>query len=221
MKKLASILVIIMVLISCNQETKNHSTKDNAKSGEPKAQKTEKQLWTLDADQSSVHWTGYKTTKMVPVSGEFKSFEITGVKPYADMLATLKNARIRIKVASIFSSNEDRDSKLVEYLFGKMMQTNDIYARVEGIDVKNQQIKLNINMNNHEKVVPMNYNIDTEKGTITMEGKIDLVKDFDAGEPLYFFHTACEDKHKGEDGVSKTWSEVGIKAVIKYTNSNK
>ena len=221
MKKLASILVIIMVLISCNQETKNHSTKDNAKTGEPKVQKTNNALWVLDADQSTVHWTGYKTTKMVPVSGEFKSFEITGVKPHMDMLATLKNARIRIKVASIFSNDEDRDSKLVEYLFGKMMETNDIYARVEDIDINNQQITLNINMNNHEKVVPMNYNIDMEKGTITMEGKTDLVKDFDAGEPLYFLHTACEDEHKGEDGVSKTWSEVGRKAVLKYTKSNK
>lgn len=158
---------------------------------------------------------------MVPVSGEFKTFEITGVKPQSDMLATLKNARIRITVASIFSNNEDRDRKLVEYLFGKMMQTNDIYARVEGIDVKNQLISLNINMNNHEKVVPMHYKMDTQKGTLTMEGKIDLVKDFDAGEPLYFFHTACEDKHKGEDGVSKTWSEVGIKAALKYAKSDK
>jgi len=219
MKKISILSIVsLFLLLSCN----NDKTSKTKESNEPNVTKemkksTSMQLdWQLDQDASSVHWTGYKTTQKVAVSGTFQKFAISGVKPNIDLLKTIEGARIKINVFSIFSDEESRDKKLVEYLFGHMMDTNSIAARVEKIHPDNQTVDVNINMNNHEKIIPMQLKVDTKKGLITMSGKIDLVKDFDAAEPLYFLHTTCFDLHKGEDGISKTWSDVGIKAVLKF-----
>ncbi len=219
MKKISILSIIaLFFLASCNNDKAEKSIKTNEPSATKDIQKLDKTTvsWKLDQDASSVHWTGYKTTKKVAVSGTFQKFAISGVKPSTDLLKTIEGAKININVFSIFSNEESRDKKLVEYLFGHMMQTNAIEARVEKIHPDTQIVDINVNMNNHEKIVPMKLQVDAEKGLITMSGKIDLVKDFDAGEPLYFLHTACFDLHKGKDGVSKTWPEVGVKAILKF-----
>lgn len=200
---------------NANNKEKNEASKQD-KSTEKVAEKQIAKQWVLNQDDSSVHWTGYKMTEKVAVSGTFNTFNISGVKNGSNLNDIMKNARIQININSIFSNEESRDKKLIEYLFGKMMETNYIEARVEKIDIASKTIDVNIHMNNHEKVIPMDLQIDDKSGQITMSGKIDLVKDFDASEPLYFLHTACEKEHTGKDGKSKTWSEVGIKSVVKF-----
>ncbi len=220
MKKIVIIVSVILSLSACQNTSKKEikEPEKQEKSNENLVKKHEETAtqWTLNQDMSSVHWTGYKMTEKVAVSGTFNTFSISGVNQGNDLHNILKNARIQINVNSIFSDEESRDKKLIEYLFGKMMETNYIEARVEKIDIDNKKIDINFHMNNHEKVIPMDLQIDDKSGQITMSGKIDLIKDFDASEPLYFLHTACEKEHTGKDGKSKTWSEVGIKAVLKF-----
>ena len=214
MKKAISILILFL-LVACNSEQTNNVKPETKAKQEVK----ENKLWTLDTDQSHVYWTGYREGVKKGVDGAFKSFEITGVKPNADMLKILKNARIKISVFSAFTENEKFDKTLIEYLFGKMMDTNEINARVESIDPNNSAILLNINMNNHEKVVKMFYKIDKENAKISMEGQIDLIKDFDAKEPLYFLQTACEELQNKKEAC-KIRPDVGIKAVLKFKPAN-
>jgi hypothetical protein len=214
------IISFAMLLLSCQNAKQSDKTQEQKQ--EQSTQKISETAsksvaqWQINQDESSIHWTGYKMTEKVAVSGTFNTFEITGVKKSSNLNSILKNARIQINVNSIFSDEESRDKKLIEFLFGKMMETNFIEARIENIDLTKHIIDVNIHMNNHEKVIPMELQIDEQKGIIIMSGKIDLINDFDAKEPLYFLHTACFEQHKGKDGKSKTWSEVAVNANIKF-----
>ncbi len=205
-------LMISMILFSCQND--NKSTKSIEKPAKPEVQTP--RSWVLNTDKSSIHWTGFKTTDKIPVKGEFKNFEIKNIQSSENMPDAIKNAEVSINIFSIFSGNESRDKKLIEYLFQHMMETNKIDVKVTEIDTKNSVVKAKIRMNNHEMEVPLKMTVDEQKGQLSLDGKIDLVKDFDAAKPLSFLNTACFDLHKGKDGISKTWPDVAIKAVLKF-----
>jgi len=211
MKSLSTLVLALVLLTSCQDNHKKASEQ------QPKTtEKLQSAQWILDEDSSSVHWTGYKTTGKIPVKGVFKTFKIKGVKPATDLVSALQNAQAEINIYSIFSDNEERDNKLIGKLFENMTDTQNIYARIEKIEADGQSAMMTINMNAHEKTVPVQLQIDENTGKISLNGKIDLLKDFEANNALEQFHKACFNKHKGEDGVSKTWSEVGFSAELVF-----
>lgn len=209
MKKLAVLSLLLVTFWSCQND--NKAPKKEEQSSKEKLQTTQ---WVLNEDASSIHWTGYKTTGKIPVKGVFKTFKINGIKPAKDLKTELQHAQAEITIASIFSNNEDRDKKLIAKLFENMTDTDKIYGRIEKLASDGQSATLNINMNAREKLIPVQIHIDENAGQITINGKIDLLKDFQADKALTQFHKACFDKHKGADGVSKTWSEVGFKVIL-------
>jgi len=208
MKHFIAIVLFMSLLTACQNEPKKE------KSGQKEPLQSEK--WILNEDASSIHWTGFKTTGKIPVKGVFQNFKIKGTKPANDLITALKQAQANINIYSVFSNNESRDKKLIEQLFEKMTATKNISARIEKIDVATQTAWVTINMNAHEKQIKMPIRIDEEKGLVSLKGTIDLVKDFGASNALGNFHKACFDEHAGEDGVSKTWSEVSIEADLKF-----
>ncbi len=209
MKKLAILSLLLVTFWSCQND--NKAPKKEEQNSKEKLQTTQ---WVLNEDASSIHWTGYKTTGKIPVKGVFKTFKIIGVKPAKDLKTMLQHAQAEITIASIFSNNEDRDKKLIGKLFGNMTDTDKIHGRIEKLASDGLSATLNVNMNAHEKLVPVQIKIDENAGQISLNGKIDLLKDFQADQALNQFHKACFDKHKGADGVSKTWSEVGFKVIL-------
>ena len=211
MKLLNILFVAIFLLTSCqNGEKKPEQKQQN----DTKTIQT--QNWILNEDASSIHWTGYKTTGKIPVKGVFQTFEIKGVEPAGDLKSAIENAQAAINIYSIFSDNEDRDSKLIGKLFENMTDTQKIFARIDKIEEDGHSAMMTINMNTHEKTVPVKLQIDEQNGKVIISGQIDLLKDFDAGNAFEQFHKACFDKHTGKDGVSKTWTEVGISAELVF-----
>lgn len=211
MKTLSTLILTLVLLTSCQNNHKK--TRDQ----QPKTtEKIQSAQWILDEDNSSIHWTGYKTTGKIPVKGVFKTFKIKGVKPATDLKTALQSAQAEINIYSIFSNNEDRDKKLIGKLFENMTDTQKIFARIDKIQPDGQSAMMTINMNAHEKTVPVQLQIDENTGKINLSGKIDLLKDFEANNAFEQFHKACFNKHKGEDGVSKTWSEVGFNAELVF-----
>ena len=53
----------------------------------------------------------------------------------------------------------------------------------------------------------------------TTEGEIDILKHYKMNSSFTSIAKLCEKLHKGEDGVSKTWSDVGLEVTGKYTES--
>ena len=208
MKRFIAIALFMSLLTACQNEPK----KEKSEQKEP----LQSAKWILNEDASSIHWTGYKTTGKIPVKGVFQNFKIKGTKTANDLATALKQAQAEINIYSVFSNNEDRDKKLISQLFEKMTATKNIYARIEKIDTATQTALVTINMNAHEKQVPMSISIDDKNGMVTLKGTIDLVEDFGASKALETFHKTCFDKHTGNDGVSKTWSEVSVEADLKF-----
>ncbi len=211
MKQLSILLAAILLLYSCQNEAKK--PEQNRKKPSETLQ-TEK--WILNEDALSIHWTGYKTTGKIPVKGVFQNFNIKGVKPAGNLKTTIENAIAEINIYSIFSDNESRDKKLITKLFENMTATEKIYARIEQIDKDGQTAMMSIKMNGRKKTLPVKLQIDEDNGKVTLNGKLDLLEDFDANKAFEQFHQVCYDKHTGKDGVSKTWTEVGFRAELVF-----
>jgi hypothetical protein len=211
MKKFALFSFVLLLFVACqNNETANKSNSQNT------VKKETSEQWRVDTEKSEIGWTAFKTTDKVPVKGQFKSFGFAYKNGKGSLLDLLKTAKANINVTSIFSGNEDRDKKLVDYFFQKMIGTKYISARVESVDESKQTAMVTLNMNAHEKTIPMSYKIDEGKDIINLKGTIDVVKDFAASDVLQALNKACYDLHKGPDGISKTWSEVEVLAKLKF-----
>jgi len=215
MKNTILLFLTATLLFSCQSDKK---AKKEVEADKPtqEAEKSPKSLWQLNEDQSSIHWTGYKTTDKVAVNGVFQNFSIKGVQPASDLKTAIGNAQVSINVYSIFSNEESRDEKLIQYLFETMTGTQTIEARIDKINPDNKSVLVTIKMNGHQKQIPMDLQIDTQEGKVILSGKINLIEDFAAGSSLEKLHKACFDLHTGKDGVSKTWPEVGVKAVLVF-----
>jgi len=203
------ILILIAGLFSCQNNKKEQKKETHTQKNVSK-----QSLWKLDADHSLIQWTAYKTTSRVPVKGEFKQFDLKGVQTAENIPNTLKNAEIDINIFSVFTNVEERDKKIILYLFEKMSNTNKIKVKVKKIE--GNTLYADITMNGRTKEVPFNMHVDEKRGTLDLTGKIDLVKDFEAQKPLSLLNKACYNLHMGEDGVSKTWPDVNLRAFLKY-----
>ncbi len=160
-------------------------------------------------------WTAYKTTARIPVSGTFKQIEWKNLQQASSPVECVKNLYFKINTSSIFTDNPERDKTLYEYLFGQMLEGNFIEGRVAEVDKKNHRIRTVIRMNGLEKSLEFPYQMNDS--VMHASVNIDLEKDFMAGEALYFLHTACKDKHTGEDGISKTWPDVKLETEIHFS----
>jgi len=208
MKKI-SLVFLVILFFSC-QNNKQTEKKDT-KSAEKETGKTQ---WIFDEDHSLIQWTAYKTTGKVPVRGEFKQFDIKGVKPAPDMPSALKNVEIDVNIFSVFTSEEKRDKRIIQYLFEKMKNTSKIHIKVTRMEP--DKIYADITMNGVAKEIPFDIKTDEKRGILSLTSKIDLVKDFQAEKPLRLLNKACYKLHMGEDGISKTWPEVSLGAFFKF-----
>ncbi len=152
-----------------------------------------------------VTWTFYKTTAKKPLVFRFDKTSITETKSANDPLAVYPNAIVTLDTKRILE--DDKPNTIIsEYLFGKMMASNTVSIQITRFDVATQEVFVKVNMNNTSKTLKAHF--DKKEKQLIITGVFDLKKDFNAGEALYFYHTAEFDNHKGADGKSKTWSEV-------------
>ncbi len=152
-----------------------------------------------------VMWTFYKTTAKQPLVNTFNKIIFEQPKATFSIDSLYQNSRLIIDTKAIFSGTEKNDV-LSEYLFGKMMESNTVTMQITSFDTTKKQAQVKIHMNN--TTVSKRAEIVIKEHTITLKGSFDLKQDFNAGEALYFYHTAVFDKHKGADGKSKTWADV-------------
>ncbi len=195
--KKVSILILGLLLsvsvISCKKEVEK---KVSAK-------------YSIESQTITVNWTGYKTTDKVAVKGVFQEIVINNVKNDTTAVGALNGTNFDIPVSSLFSKDATRDSKLKEFFFGVMDATVSLTGtlNINADGTGNVDLK----MNGVQHKIPITY---TSSGQlIELEGTLNL-EDFKAESALASINEACFDLHKGADGVSKTWSDVGISAAV-------
>ncbi len=111
---------------------------------------------------------------------------------------------------SVDSGNPVRDENVKKAFFALFEEKAAIkgkITRVEG-DATRGRFDLEIRMNRQSNAVPMTYQVSDK--AIEAIGKFDFLT-FKGSKALDSIHQLCLELHKGADGVSKTWSEMGIK----------
>ena len=200
MKKILNlcfVAIVALVMVSCTKEKKAVET----------VEKTD--TYSVDAKNSTVLWTAYKTTDKLPVKGTFTEINITNANQGNSSAEALEGLAFEIPVSSIFSKDTIRDAKLNKFFFAIMDNTMSLKGRFSVKDDANGNIALT--MNGMTKDLPFTYEM--SKDTILIDTKMDL-NIWQAQNAVESLHQACLALHTGPDGVSKTWDEVGITAKI-------
>ena len=157
-----------------------------------------------------VDWKAFKTLGKVAVGGKFTG---TDYQP-----ATLEGknfkelfigSKITIDTNKIDTGNADRDIKLVQFFFKKMVPDR-IEGTIESIEAdtyikgkpRTGTVAVTIAMNGKSLLIPMKYHY--EKENFTARGTIDL-GDFAALPALTSINKSCYELHEG-----KTWRDVNI-----------
>lgn len=170
---------------------------------------TDKAMYQIDAETVSLKWVAYKTTDKVGVGGEFGKINVNEYQLAESKEGALNGVSFSVPVSSLFTGNKDRDWKLVNLFFGVMDKTEFIkgtfHQGEEGIG------KLDLTMNGTSTELPYDYSITNDSIFIT--ATMDVLN-WNGQEAMDSLNKACYDLHKGKDGVSKTWSEVDIKASV-------
>ena len=187
------VLAFSILTVACKKEVK----------------KIEAAQFSVEPKTVTIKWTGYKTTSKIAVNGEFKELKVSNIKEAPTAVEAMNGTEFSIPVSSIFSDDAERDGKLKQLLFGVMDATVSLSGT---LNLNNDGTgNVNLTMNGVSKEVPITYVVSGQ--LVEFEGTLDLINDFNAESALESISKACFELHKGPDGVSKTWSEVGISAA--------
>lgn len=157
----------------------------------------------------SLKWTAYKTSEKVAVGGSFNDVLITGGEKSTKLAEVLNTIKFTILTNSTNTTNPDRDDKIVNSFFGAMMGTDIIMGQVSGVEGDNEKGKCSffVTMNEIEKEVVLDYTV--TDNVVKLVGELDL-NNWNANEAIASLNKVCEDLHKGADGVSVLWPNVGL-----------
>lgn len=201
-------LMISLFLVACGGESSTTADERKAAAEKEAAQTC---IYSYDSTATStVGWTAFKTMAKVGVKGKFPEIKISGAVPSEEISALLSNVTIDIPVAGTITGDPARDKKIVEFFFGEMADTDNITGVVKSTEGTNTRgfCMLALTLNGVEKEVKMRYNV---TGTfLKMEGILNL-DDFNSQDAVANLNKNCNEKHTGEDGVSKLWSEVELR----------
>jgi len=207
MKKIALTFasVLMIVFASCKDAKKG----EDSKSVEATAEATE--MYSLVQDSTKVSFTAYKTTEKLPVGGKFQEINFSNTNSGATPLEALNGTEFSIPVSSLFTNDPTgtRDPKLLEFFFGVLKDTELISGVVK---VEGDKSSMDVTLNGETQNIPLTYEMDGDS-KITFNGVMEL-ENWNALDAVASINKACEILHTGKDGVSKTWSEVAVKAEV-------
>jgi polyisoprenoid-binding protein YceI len=172
--------------------------------------------YAIAANAVKVTWTAFKFTEKTGVSGSFNTARLEGPTAAATLTELAKGLRMEIDGASIESGDPARNATVSEFFFQQFTPDAKITGQAVEVsgDDKAGVVKINISLNGKSKVVPFAYAIGAQ-GAVEAKASIDMM-DFALEGPYDTLHKACEEKHIGADGVSKTWTSVDIKLTGAY-----
>jgi len=201
MKKTILSLALVLAFISCSEN------KEKPKENKSIVDKNVK----IDSENITVNWTAYKTTEKKAVKGKFTKFGLSTMRRMTIQEA-IDGATMTVVVNSINSGNEDRDEKLKANFFAVMQDAEELKGALKIKDATNGVVAFTMNDITFDFPVTLN----DVGGKLTISGTMNL-DNWKAQTAITALNVVCKDKHKGADGISKTWSEVNIEVIIPYT----
>ena len=204
MRKIALLAFAVALLtISCKKEEKQETPIEAVKTEAVSGLK-------IISDSTKVSWTAYKTTEKVGVEGSFKEIELKNTQSGETPEAVLEGASFSIPVSSLFTNNEDRDSKLKTIFFAALKNTEMISGM---FNFREEKCFLTLTLNDVTKQMEVPFTYENKKFALNSTINLD---DFGGQTAIATINKACYELHKGADGVSKTWSEVAINGSVLF-----
>ena len=176
--------------------------------------------YSVAEDAVKVEWTAYKTTKKVPVKGTFNTMSLKGKKTAGSLKALATGLSMEIDGTSIESGNPGRNVTVSQVFFQKFAPSAGIKASVANWsgDEKKGTVGVSIALNGTSQTIPLSYTI--TDGNFVATGTLNMM-DFALKAAFDSLHQACGSLHTGEDGVSKTWKDVGISLSAAFSKTCK
>lgn len=166
--------------------------------------------YSLSEEGVKAEWTAFKFTSKAGVKGHFADTRLEGPREAATLTALAEGLSMQIDGKSVKTGNPGRDVTITTFFFGFMKNGGAISGkatRVEGND-KNGKVHIDVTMNGVTRDVPFDYTI-TPEGGVQANASVDML-DFGLQGAHEQIHKACEQQHTGEDGISKTWTQVDL-----------
>jgi hypothetical protein len=161
--------------------------------------------YSYSPDETVLTWTAFKLTEKIGVNGSFDEINVTANDGASDMYEVLSGAEFNIPIGSLNSQDEVRDPKIKTSFFGVMTETESINGKITSLNSTGGSVE--ITMNGISKAYDGDVTVDGEE--ITFITTIDIL-DFDGQVAVDSLGVVCEEKHTGEDGVNKLWTDVDI-----------
>jgi len=155
-----------------------------------------------------VKFTAFKTFMKLGVGGSFKKLGLKDLIKGKTIIDAATGIEAAIDTNSLITGDEGRDVKIKKFFFSTMDDGPVIEAKIKGFDTKNDLLMLEIEMNDEEMTIPLNYTIKNNK--LVAKGTIDIF-DWDLNDNLKSINKACSEKHE-----KKTWNDVEIHLTAKF-----
>ena len=170
-------------------------------------------VYQFDPASVKVTWTAFKTTEKVGVNGNVQDVKVVAPKKAKSLPVLLKGmigSGSFDNVKKSETGNPGRDQTLFDKFFSllsKNAQFKGGFATVKGDDQAGK-MNLMLNVNNKKGPVPMEYKLGSD-GAFEAVGSFDMMN-FGMEKAHASIHQACEQLHKGKDGISKTWTVLTL-----------
>lgn len=214
-KTLIIIMTLLLVISGCSKGTPVQVVADSPSSSPevveeldtiPEIKVKEGCSIVVKKEDIEVSWVAFKTPSKIGVTGYFRDIGVENDLVGTNLENLFSSINFNIDSESVDLNDSLKNTNMKEAFF-RLMSNQYMFGSFDILS--DDHINLNINMNNVERVVPMDLVL-TEKEIIG-HGIID-VYDFALGDSLLGINTRCYDYHAG-----KTWSDVEIKFNVKYS----
>lgn len=160
-------------------------------------------------DSSLLEWTAYKFTNRAPVKGHFKSIKVDA-KPAKAVTELLKSTTFEIDATTVDAGDPARNTNVREFFFKVAVADGKMRGQVTKVTGNDEKGTLDVKFTINGKVVTQSFDYTVDKkNRFVARAESDILR-FGWKDALSSLNEACKELHKGEDGESKTWSDVSL-----------
>jgi polyisoprenoid-binding protein YceI len=204
--------LLTTVLVSCTGEV---APTEAPEAAEPSpvtpaaAPPAESCALSTSAKGQQLTWTAFKFTERLGVEGSFDTITTTPGTPGDAAWKAIDRMTFQIDTASVNTGNPGRDDKIRQHFFGTLENFQTISGRIKANSPGKATLFIEMNGQRHSVVV----DVSPVAEGVVLTGTID-VEQWGAGPAIAALNEACGAVHTGEDGVSKLWPQVELRATI-------
>ncbi|MFZ9028767.1 MAG: YceI family protein [Crocinitomicaceae bacterium] len=196
----------ILLLTACGSGN-DEATADEATNADEQTSEASC-MYRYNEGTSKLTWTGYKTSAKKGVPGSFNEITVSS-EQNEDPKKVIESINFSIKTSSVETNDESRNQK-ISTLFFDVMNTPFIEGKIKELKEDGKAV-FEIMMNDITLDVEGDYKLD---GAIFKWSTDIDVSSWNGLMAVESLNEACKDLHTGEDGVSKTWSEVNLSLEV-------